>query len=350
MEMNAEELEIATKHRQELVASGLDAYRLLEVVEPTAVRGKWEDEFFRHGIALVDVLVAEEIHVDKRAVESMVSLSKLDAPEALKAWECLALAVQGVRPARGVMRLVLTHFCRWMEMVGAERRSALFSHLPTLGHAFSLLDEKSIERIFGDILALPPAKAHVFLEIIAKYAHSSKDTVLSVSRFARRAVEWEREEFLVKLVEVMPPDRVLGDSDSMHFISTVVATLDECSRTGGRLLWDASAGLLLAIGKLDHSSGFFAAKSLSRSLLRVSKMEKVSYVEDFGVLVGSVGIRTVGFSLRELPGLYKEYGVDRVHRFITVTREIAATSGRSAAVGFLERRTAVARTMLPFVR
>ena len=350
MEMNTEESEIATKHRQELVASGLEAYRLLEVVEPTALKGKWESEFFRHGIALVDALVAEEIHVDKSAVESMASLSKLDAPDAQKAWECLSLTVQSVRPARRVMRLVLTCFCQWMETVGDGRRGALFLHLPTLGSAFALVDGKSVDRIIGDVLALPSAKATVYLEIVAKYAHSSKDIVLSVCRFARKAVEWEREELLGKLVDAMPPDTVLGDTDAMHFIPTVVAALDECSRTGGKLLWDASAGLLLTIGKLDHSSGFFAAKLLPRSLLRVGNVEKASYVEDFGVLVESVGIRTVGFALRELPGLYKEYGVDRVHRFVAVTRKIAATSGRSAAVGFLERRTAVARTMLPFAR
>ncbi len=346
--MNTSESDVPRKHRQQLVATGVSAYRLIESVEQAATKGGWSGTFVRYGIILAEALVAEEIAVGDDAVQSVSSITALQPADAEKAWECLALTVSKARPSHAVMKLVISNFGRWLDKVGPTRRDALLKYLSRAQDFLSAIGPNGMEKVLIDLVALPAPKAEDYLGFLTHYTRCPKQAALAIQQFARRAIEWDCKKYLDELLIVLPPESMFVDTDSEHYIVALATMSESCARTSGRAVWDQAIVLALNLGKLSLSTGYYAARSLASVLQTLREDAVPSYLNEFTRLAETVGVGIAGFSLQELPKLYIKYGTERAGNFVALACEIGVISGPHAAVWFLERRTEVSREILPF--
>jgi len=88
MEMNTEEDEIATKHRQELLRSGLRGIPALGSRRTDGFERQMGSEFFRHGIALVELWSPKRSTSTRVQSESMAVSQSLMHLMLKSRWEC----------------------------------------------------------------------------------------------------------------------------------------------------------------------------------------------------------------------------------------------------------------------
>ncbi len=102
----------------------------------------------------------------------------------------------------------------------------------------------------------------------------------------------------------------------------------------------------MELAEANLSSGYVAARGLTKKVVTLPTKVSLSYVEDFHRLAVSVGIRVVGFAVNKLPGFYQKFGVERTRKFVETTALVAESYGVTAGQWFYERKTSASRELL----
>jgi hypothetical protein len=96
----------------------------------------------------------------------------------------------------------------------------------------------------------------------------------------------------------------------------------------------------------NYSSAHATVHELPKSLLAIPSDKVLTYFMHFHRLVGTIGIRVIGFGLAHLLGLYEKYDLGRAHGFNETSALIAERYRALAGQDFLERKTSTAREAL----
>lgn len=340
--------EIARVHRQQMAEFGVPAYRLLEAAEGPSSTGNWHESFSKNGAVLAEALIAHAVNVDAKSLRSISIVVNLAPTEAERAWECVTTSLEHARPVRGLMKLVLDNFGGWVEMIGPERRAVFFIQYPNLSSAIAVAGPQWMDDLLRQAVVIPPTAAASYLEFVAQYAHCSRDILRSLPQLARAALERDHRDYLTEILIIIPPAETVMDRDSTSFLPALAATATSLMELGGNDTWTRAIGLILKIGRQNRSCAFYTATKIIKSLRAIDSASRISYLTEFTNLVECIGVRVNGYSLCDLPKLYGRYGSARASEFTTIACKIGRSSGPSAGVGFLDRRTKISRALLPF--
>jgi hypothetical protein len=341
------EIDIPRIHRQQLAETGVVAYRLIEALEQTAITGGWSGTFVRNGILLSETLIALRIPVGDEAIKSISLLKTLQPNEAEKSWACLANLVSSLRPSRSLIKFIITNFGSWLDKARGEKIDSIADFLTGSHDLLSTISFKDTDQLINEILKMPPPKSKDFAIFIKQYTRCSRPAALAIQQFAKRAIDWDSQNYLNQLLIVLPPGRVSSEVDSENFIRGLASMSEACAGLPNKEVWGTAVDLSLRIGMLSLSTGYYASRSLAGALRKLDNNAGPSYLNSFSRLFEKLGVGIAGFSIHELPKLYAKHGTEKTERFVTLACDVFEISGSHAAVWFLERRSTISRQALP---
>ena len=256
----------------ELISKVSPAY---EIFRGTAVEGK-----IAAG-ALVDLLVAEKLRVPANFAQGSAL-----GEDALVAW---ARSVEGAKPYRNAMQLVLDRFPDWWTATDAAGKSSLTEHLPHLAPAIADVGD-------GGVNALLKVGDAAF-GAAAAYSLANAEAVRAVVSIAR-AGPADRERcsaVLNKLVEAFPLKMIEDSRDAERLLPALGKTV-EASGNG----WAEAVELATLLVTNDPSSAYGVLEALPKSLAGATA-DKQEYLRQFVSLVAALGNRCSGVCLKRLP-------------------------------------------------
>jgi hypothetical protein len=266
---------------------------------------------------------------------------QLEAPAAIPtdaaAVRCLRRSVEATKPDRGCMTYLLESFPKWMASLSSSSRAEFLENFPNLAPAARDLSDKGMGEVIEAIHLDPKLLGHV-----AAYATTTAEAVRAVARIAQRAANHHRGDLLEKLVEVFPATRMEESKEAEQLLPAMA----EATEAVADIAWIPAMELALALAARDVSSARGTLRALPGSLSRVPQGDKGAYLDDFRLLVESIGIRVNGVCLKELPDWYSQGGSQRTREFVSMACETARKYGVLSGQFFLERKTAAARQRL----
>jgi hypothetical protein len=258
---------------------------------------------------LVDVIVAEKLRVpDGFAAQAALG------DQALEAW---SNAVEGAKPYRNSMQLILDRFPAWWSGTTIAGRVALVKHLPSLGPAAFDVGDAGIV----DLLAAGEAA----LACAASYALADKPAVQAIAKVARAgASDPERcSAVLGALAAAFPISLIEECREAERFLPALGKAVDAAGSG-----WAEAVELATLLVKNDPSSAYGVLEAVPKALA-VAKADKQAYLAQFTALVKAMGNRASGVGLKRLPAsshaapvveqalrLAGQYGVNAAERYL----------------------------------
>ncbi len=345
--MSTIESEVARKHRQLLGSAGLGAYCLLDCVEPAAAAAGWIGSYRRARLIIIESLTSQEISVGDSELNSVARIGKLPPADAESALQCLGVLLTKSKPSRRLGRVILRDFGSWIDRAGPQRLRLFLKCLTQAPELLSIAGVVVVDQILDDTKSMGNSQFESYLKLVAGYSCCPPKTISALQRFARRAIECEGERHIDELVALLPPESTLNDSDRDNFMIGLGTISDIYFRGRGKSSCSKVMELVIGVGRQSLSTGYYVARSLARPKRSLGLEFHESYLSGVRQVISAVGVGAAGFALRELPVLYDKNGQEKTEVFIKYACEIAELSGARAAMAFLERRTEIARTILP---
>lgn len=140
-----------------------------------------------------------------------------------------------------------------------------------------------------------------------------------------------------------PVNLARKNRDLKEFVENLGASLERLDSE----LQEAFVRLCVLIAERSVSSAAYAAARVPRQLGAIPHADRAYYLHAFELIVGSVGICMIGFSLRCLPQLVMSTNRDALDRFIDTAGDVAARYGWQAAADFMERKTVTSKSLWP---
>lgn len=335
---------ILQDHRCELARHN-PVYRLFEPLEQAGLSPDDMAALRQEASELVDLVLYHGLTAGPESVQSMDDVVKLGMPDSLKALSAWRASLAAAHPSRKAMHMVLNDF-RALIPPKAPDRACFLELAPKIARSLPRLGLGGAYEMVAAARTLEePGKRQTLMACAAEYGPISAPVVLGMCRFVRRALEWDRPDFIERLRIAAPGDKMEEDIDAERLIPEL-AGVTETLAGRDKECWSAASELLVALAEENSSSAFVAARGLRRRLRVLPADLTFAYLQDFMALVRTTGIRVIGFALRALPGFYKTYGVERTRAFVEAAAEAAEAYGATAGQSFYERKTAAARRML----
>ena len=259
---------------------------------------------------LVDLIVAEKLHVPA----GFAAQAALGA-EALTAW---GRSVEGAKPYRNAMQLIVDRFPEWWNAADEAGRAALAKYLPQLAPAVADLDPSGVP----DLLAAGEAT----FACAASYSLADKPAVRAIGAVARAGSRDAARcsAVLAELAAAFPISMIEESREAERFLPALGKVV-EAAGSG----WAEAVELATALVKNDASSAYGVLEAVPKALA-VVKSDRQAYLGQFLALVRALGNRVSGVCLKRLPAAA---GAD-----VTVERavQLASRYGVLAAERFLE--------------
>jgi hypothetical protein len=261
---------------------------------------------------LVDLIVAEKLRIpDSFAAQAALG------DHALEAW---GNAVEGAKPYRNSMQLILDRFPDWWRGTTVAGHVALVKHLPSLGPAVADVGDAGIV----DLLAAGEAA----LGCAASYALADRPAVQAIAKVARAgAGELERcSAVLAALAAAFPISLIEESREAERFLPALGKTIDAAGSG-----WAEAVELATLLVKNDPSSAYGVLEAVPKALasVRGDAGAKQAYLAQFTALVKAMGNRASGICLKRLQAsatagtvvqqavrLAGQYGVNAAERYL----------------------------------
>jgi hypothetical protein len=259
---------------------------------------------------LVDVIVAEQLRVPE-GFGSRAALGN----QALEAW---GNAVEGAKPYRNSMQLIVDRFPEWWRTADIPGRVALVKHLPTLGPAVADVGDAGVIDL---VAAGEPA-----LACAASYALADKPAVQAIAKVARAGASApERASAVLSELAAAFPISLIEDSrEAERFLPALGKAVDAAGAG-----WAEAVELATTLVRNDPSSAYGVLEAVPKALGSV-KGDKELYLGQFAALAKALGNRVAGVCLKRLPASTQAPAV--VDRAI----QLASLYGVNAAERYLE--------------
>jgi hypothetical protein len=294
---------------------------------------------------LAEVVVSQELDFGPEILQTMDRILRSGMPEAQKTLAAWNTALDAADDAsRRSMKTMFSGFGRWLEEVDRAARGSFFEVLPELAPSMQQLGVEGMLEILRSVKSLDaPEDRQKLLKCLADYGSTTSKVILGVCSISHKALKWKRVDYLDRLTKTVPAEKMMEDYHAEKLIPAF-AQLSEACAERGKELWCQAMELILSIAEEDYSSAYATARKLS--LEKIPPDTASAYLENFVKLVKSIGIRVIGFGLKQLPELYKKHGTERTRSFVEGAASAAEAYGAMAGQWFLERRTAAAREIL----
>jgi hypothetical protein len=341
--------DVVARHRKEMIGRTSPIYGLFDIVEESAFPLEVKLRITHEASIIAEIVISQGLRVRTEVRATAMSALAPGARDAELAFEAWRAALEGARPSRRGMDLVLNAFGHWLGISTADVRGPFLETLPALGPRIGDMGSSGIEQVLTAATSLPIGDARQLFSCLAAYATNAPDVISAVCHIGLEALELGHEEVLADLEAIIPPGHV-GESKDSERLITSLAKVGKACRSRGEEIWCRAMNLVLSLGTRNHSSAYVTARRLAKSLEQMPSETVLAYLEDFRILVDAIGIRVVGFSLRELPRLYEKYGRARTHAFVHAAASAAGSYGTTAGQWFYERKTGAAKEYLERLR
>ncbi len=337
--------QILNRHRQEMEQQKFPIYQIFDQLEQTDLSANDLATLCKETAKLAEVVVSQELEFGPEILQTVDSILKSGMPEAKETLAAWNAALKAARDAsRRSMKTMFSGFSRWLQEVDRAARGPFFEVLPKLAPSMQQLGVEGMLEILRSVKSLDaPEDRQKLLKCVADYGSTTFKVILGVCNISHKALKWERVDYLERLKKTVPAEKMMEDYHAEKLIPAFAQLSETCAERG-KDLWCQAMELILLIAEENYSSAYATARKLS--LEKISPDTASAYLEDFVKLVKSIGIRVIGFGLKQLPELYEKYGTERTRTFVEAAVSAAEAYGAMAGQWFLERRTAAAREML----
>jgi hypothetical protein len=334
------------RHRDEMVHKKFSIYRIFDEIDRAAPAGETGAVIHREAGGIAEAVISQELSMTPEVEATTLALLRQPSDRVASLFAAWRTALEAAYPSRPAMQLVLTRFGAWLERLPPTVRPCFLELLPKIGPVLKEVGAEGIEELLEAAVAAGSAEAcATMLELVGGYGATTGEIVVGAGRVARRALAWSRPDLLERLAAALPADKTLESADAEKLLPAL-GRLSELCGAQGEACWTPALDLVITFAEGNLSSAYVAARDLPKSLKKLGSSAAPAYLAAFDRLAHAIGLRVVSFGLKELPGLYERYGVERAHAFATTAAEAAETYGATAGQWFLERKTAAARELL----
>jgi hypothetical protein len=270
-------------------------------------------------------------------IDCLVS-HQLSMPSVLPSLDSLAALRNGIEaalPDRSCANFIVERFKDWENLAVGEARSAFLDVFPKLAPAARDLGDAGMR----GLLAASMEDATV-AGCVAAYAMTTAEAVQAMALCAEKAAELNRVELLKAFVTAFPPQKMEESRDGEHLPAALLKVM-RVSRA-----WPATIQLATALAERDISAARGALQDLAGVLAGMPEAKQGRYLDDFRLIVESIGTRAIGYCLRNLKDHYASKDAAAVNRFVSLACQAAAQGGVLAGEAFLKGETDSAREAL----
>lgn len=333
-------------HRAEMAQRCSPVYAWLEELERTAAP-EVRDAVVRHGAAIADLVVWQELTVDPEALASAsrkaLSGAVLPAEVLFAAWRS---AAEESLPSRPACTTVLHAFVGWIESLPADVRTSFAVGIGPLCSFAAEIKEAGMAEVLDAVRQLGTAdRVAAMVAAMGTYRDTDAPNLLAICRLARVTLSSGRKDLLDRVPQVVSLEAMMDSRDAGRFLPALAAAAVAVQASSPALACEF-VQLLLDTASQNVSSGYAAAVALPRAMKALAPDAAAAYVRGVAGVVGSAGIRLLGFCLKKLPAVYRRHGADKASAFVEQAVVVGRTQGATAAEWFLARRTAAAREAL----
>jgi len=247
----------------------------------------------------------------------------------------LRASVEKAKPDRRCMQYLLRSFPAWMGAVSPAARAMFLEVMPDLAPAAYDLNDAGMGMVL-EAAASDPA----ILRPVASYAMTTDKAIRAIAAVARQAAEQRRVDLLQAFAAAFPSEKMEESKDAEKLLPDI-RRFTEASKA-----WPEAMQLAIALAERSPSTARASAKDAVAVLGKLPAADHGPYLDDFRLIVESIGIRAAGFCLRTLPALYQRHGSEHVRRFVSLACQTANNAGVLAGEAFLNRKTEAARGIL----
>lgn len=337
--------QILNRHRQEMEQQKFPIYRIFDQLEQADLSASDLATLRKETAKLAEVVVSQELDFGPEILQTVDGILKSGMPEAQKTLAGWNAALEAAGDAsRRSMKTMFSGFGRWLEEVDRASRDSFFKVLPKLASSMQQLGVEGMLEILRSVKSLDaPEDRQKLLKCVADYGSTTSKVILGVCSIGHKALKWERVDYLERLTKTVPAEKMMEDYHAEKLVPAL-AQLSETCAGRGKDLWCQAMELILLVAEENYSSAYATARKIPME--KISPDTAPAYLEDFVRLVKCIGIRVIGFGLKQLPELYRKYGTERTRSFVEGSASAAEAYGAMAGQWFLERKTAAAREML----
>jgi len=330
----------ARKHVDELIAGGKALYRVFELLDPLSAEDSATPRIRTAVVGIVDGLDAlGESPADgvKAAAAALLEQDAHDKAAAFEGWQSV---LDAARPYHRTIAVVCSDYPQWIAGLPSE---TLAPCLKTIGGLCTCYGNDAcglVDTLLRQIKPLAPARQAHHLDTMETYGgHLDTKPLKDLMVVLPLLYELADEEILNRFRETFPVDDLAEKRDAIKCMRATAALAETLSSEERAL----AVPLVMAAAARSHGSASQVAARLPETLATVDEGNKPRYLETFTTIVKSAGICTVGFCLRELPGLIAGTPAEELDAWVADVRDTGARYGARAAMAFVDKTTATSQ-------
>jgi hypothetical protein len=333
---------IATDHVRELAAGKSEAYELLLALEENPHA---DESCFQSLGQIVDWIVSHPISLEGGTLDDLGVFVRCETEDLASTLPVLALALsEAASPRR--MRMLLTHYPKWLRMVSGVARPYFLGILPNVAAHVNELDGSGVDALIECLNTCTSAEdCEVLAGCVDRYQDTSGSIILAAAEVAGVAIRTNARPLVEKLMTVVVPDEVRAAGPTRELLPALAKLKTAVSGDGAvhESIWSAAIAVCVTVAENNHASALHLARHLEESLVSMAPETQLAYLSSFQRIVEEAGVSMLGYGIRQLRGLFQELGDERAAQFIAQGTAIARRYGKIAAKEFFEQKSGASR-------
>ncbi len=333
-------VDVAGKHVDALVADGKTLYGVFELIDPLPGDDPATDGVRSAVAGIVDVLDALDENPVDDVRAGIIALLEQDEHDKATVFEGWLKLLRAARPYHRTIGAICADYSRWIAGLPSETFNSCLYTMGGLCSCYGNDAHRLVDILCHYIKELAPARQTHYLEMLETYGgHLETKPLTGLMETLPLLYARDDEKLLEQFKETFTVETLAEQNDAGKCVCAIAALGQSLPLEQQALV----VPLTMTAAAQSHGSATQLATRLPRKAQDTDESNRLRYIETSKTIVESAGICTVGFCLRELPGLVARVPAEELAAWVDCVRETSERYGARAAAAFVDKATSASR-------